>query len=236
MRRKIKVGMIVGMVLCLLAGVLLTVNYVCNERMIKRFEEKDYSFNIMSALGITEPCIAPYNEGNVYFAKKNYKQAIRCYETALSKNPSEPKDCEIRINLALAMTLPIQPETVNDSNRKEIIKTLDDAILILTENSCADHESKSGKTVKGHSKTATELKEDIERLKKELMKDDTPEKDQSNDSDKDSEEKEKDKDQKKDQELTDQLKEIQNNSQQDRTSSLNQQYMDEDDWYTGKTW
>ncbi len=236
MRKILKKIMIVCAAVFWMVCILLTINYVSNERMINRFEDGEYSFNILGALGILEPYIAPYNEGNVFFEKKNYEQAIKCYEKALSKNPSKPEDCRIRINMALAMTLPIQPEMVNDSNRKETIDTLDEAIRILCENSCADHENKSGKDVDGHSRKATELKEDIERLKEELLKDKEASGEDSNQGSNDDssggeskEEKQREKD------LTEQLKEIQNNGQQERTTSLTTPYIDMEMYY-GKTW
>ena len=236
MRKILKNIMIVCAALFLLAGILFTINYVSNERMINRFEDGEYSFNVLSALGILEPYIAPYNEGNVFFEKKNYEQAIRCYEKALTKKPSKPEDCKVRINLALAMTLPIQPEQVNDMNREETIAILDDAIEILCENSCADHEDQSGEQIDGHSKDATELKEDIERLKKELLKDETQSgKDSKQGDGKDPKGNESNEDKKREQELTEQLKEIQNSGQQERMDSLTTPYLDYE-FYTGKTW
>ncbi len=219
---------------------LLMVNHISNEHMIRNFEDGEYSLNAFGALGVLEPYVAPYNEGNVYFEKKNYEKAIACYEKALSKNPSEPMDCEIRINMALAMTLPIKPEEVNDSNRKAVIQTLDDAIEILCENSCADHENKSGKKISGHSKTATELKEDIERFKEELQKEEdpsNPEEDPSNPEEKQPEEQQQTEEEKqREQNIADQLKEIQERGQQERTADQSNPYSIEFVPFSGKSW
>ena len=221
-----------------LIGILLVINHISNERMIRNFEDEDYTFNALGSMGVLEPYIAPYNEGTVYFAKKNYEKAIACYEKALAKNPSEPKDCEIRINMALAMTLPIKPEEVNDSNRKAVIQTLDDAIDILCEHSCADHESKSGKEVDGHSKEATELKEDIERFKEELLQEESgePEQDPSNEPEQQPEEQQSEEEKKKEENIAEQLKEIQVRGQQERTSSQDDIYTFEFEPFSGKSW
>lgn len=143
---------------------VLVVNYVSNEAMIKAYNNKKYEKNFLAALGFTQPYISHYNQGNNYFQLGYYDLAEDEYEKALDFNPPEDMDCQIRINLALAMTTPIDKDQVNPDNLEDTLEILHDAQDILCENGCASMDEDD----EGHSKDAQQLKEDIDEFIKEL--------------------------------------------------------------------
>ena len=111
--------------------------------------------------------IANYNYGNVLYQNGKYEEAIEQYKKALEQSIPEERECSVRINYALAICKTVQ---VDESNRDSILAAIEkyeSAIDVLTEKGCAHKEDD-----KGHSKTAEQLKKDIQeeidRLKRLL--------------------------------------------------------------------
>jgi len=138
---------------------VLVVNYVSNEAMIKAYNNKKYEKNSLAALGFTQPYISHYNQGNNYYQLGYYDLAIEEYKKAISFNPPEGMDCQIRINIALAMTLPIDESQITVDNLQENLDILYEAEEILCEKGCANMDDG-----KGHYKDAQVLKEDIDEF------------------------------------------------------------------------
>ena len=105
-----------------------------------------------------------YNRGNDFYEEGQYDKAVDEYEKALNCRLAEGKECDIRVNMALAMVAPLDiknPEKLSEKERKKYIKILEGAVEILTEEGCA------GKK-KGHDEDAQQLKEELEEILDEL--------------------------------------------------------------------
>ena len=158
--RKVIYSLCIVFSLCL---ILYSLNYICNERMISKMEDNIFDNNDFAWLGFMEPWIEPYNMGNSYFKQKKYDKAIEEYDKALKESfLPEKKECDIRVNKALSMVIPIDTENVNDENRLEIIDILDDALDVLSEEGCATNDGH------GHDKDAQTLYDEILAYKEEL--------------------------------------------------------------------
>ena len=159
--------------LLITAGILFSILWVClfmnhisNEKLISNYEDGIYEKNDFTLFGFFEPYIAHYNLGNIEYKNKNYEKAIEEYQKAIKCHMPENQECLARVNIALAMVIPIDEDEINSQNIDETIKKLEDARDILTEKGCA-HEHDSN----GHNPDAQQLKEDIddfiERLKEQ---------------------------------------------------------------------
>ena len=159
--------------LLITAGILFSVLWIClfmnhitNEKLISNYEDGIYEKNDFTFFGFFEPYIAHYNQGNIEYQNKNYEKAIEEYQKAINCHMPEDQECLARINIALAMVIPIDEDEINSQNIDETIKKLEEASDILTEKGCA-HEHDSN----GHNPDAQQLKEDIddfiERLKEQ---------------------------------------------------------------------
>lgn len=161
MKKKILIGIYIGMLL--ICG-KLAFNYIYNAIAIYRYHQYDYTVNVKPLLifNWSEPYIAHYNQGNIYYKNDCFEDAVASYEKALDVSPPEEKECAIRINLALAMLGTMDedysaPEYVDTS--LEILKGARDVLL---EKGCA---AENGD---GHSETAEQLKVEIEALMEQL--------------------------------------------------------------------
>lgn len=214
--------------------VLLFVNFTANEIMIYRYNNGEYVNNIFSFMGVMQPYIADYNKGNIYYNRQEYEKAIEFYKKALQKNPPQKKECKIRINMVLSILETIDFDNARE-NKEEVIAILDECIDILCEDGCADCDN-----VKGHSKDATTLKEDIEKYKDELEQDNNevtsdeeePKKEEEQLKDNNNEEEEK---QKKLQDLQDEAQE-ERNKELRNAEELSDIYDNYSEHYEGKYW
>lgn len=211
------------------AFILFFINYVSNEAMISKYNSGVYEKNRFAVVSFTEPCIKPYNDGNICYMEGDYEAAIELYKEALSHNPSEEKDCKIRINLALAMLATIDFENIDDTNVEEIIAYLEEARGILTENGCASPEGHDG-----HNEDSQKLKEEIDAIIEQLKNpsgsgstEPNNEKPDDNKNNKEREEKRK------------QIEEIENQGTKERNQEVNEsRYFSDYDYiyYDGPTW
>lgn len=153
-------------IFCILAFICLgavTLNYVANENVIAKYNDHKYQINNLTILGVTEPYIIHYNNGNVYYAKGQYDKAIEEYKIALSYDVPEKRECDIRVNLALAMVTPLDIDGISTRDElNDVLDVLYDAVDVLCEKGCA------GVSKKGHDKEAQKLKNEIEDLIEQL--------------------------------------------------------------------
>lgn len=213
--------------------VCLLVNYVANEMMISDYEKGEYNENSLSVLGFTEPYISHYNKGNVLYQSGNYEEAIKEYEEALKLNPPHDRECLIRINIALAMTMPIDVEEISESNIDDVITTLEEAKNVLIEHGCANRDDDNG-----HNMEAQTLKNDIDKFLEELKNssgsgnEDPSGGDDGDDDGEDGDDEVEEKEKKKEQ-----LQELQKQGIIDRNSELeNIDNLFEFEFYSGPTW
>lgn len=150
-------------IISLVLFICLAINYIGNEIRIYNYEDEYYQEDFFDIMGFTEPYIAPYNSGNAYYQEGKYDKAIKQYEKALSYNPPKSKECKIRINLALAMVVPIDVQSITAENKQEVIDILHKAKDILCEDGCAHMEDDNG-----HNKDAQTLKNEIDEFEKQL--------------------------------------------------------------------
>ena len=157
----------IWVLLVIFMGVLLLA-YYSNRNMIKSYKKEKYEFNQLGFLGFTEPYINPYNRGNIFYSLGDYDRAIAEYDLALSYNPPEPADCMIRVNYALALIAPIDPDKITEDNLDEVLDILDEARDILCENGCANDKGT------GHYDPAQTLKDEIDEFEEELLQQSEP--------------------------------------------------------------
>lgn len=121
------------------------VAYASNEDFIKKYKNGEEASNSLTILGFMQPYIANYNQGNVYYKQGNYELAIMQYDKALNNNPPHKhynqvkynRECQIRINKVLAMIAPIDKEKIMPEDVDGIIKLLESAKEVLSEEGCA---------------------------------------------------------------------------------------------------
>lgn len=215
------------LIACLLC---LIVNFAANEALIKNYNAGIYNENKLSFLGFLEPYISDYNKGNIQFKKGNYDEAIKAYQTALENHPTHDRECMIRINLALAMVTPLNPDEMTDSDVDEALKILDEAREVLCADDCATEDGN------GHNTDAQTLKEEIDRFEKELKNSQNSQSD-GNSDDADTEEEEEKQDDTNRQDIQKQLEEIQKQSNEERSQELsNTENLGNFDFYDGQTW
>lgn len=207
--------------------------YVYNEVAIGKYNDDDFSadLGILFIGNWFQSDIVYYNEGNIHYQNAEYKEAIDDYKKALEENPTEERECDIRINLALAMIKTLGDDYANPEKVEESIKTLKEARNILLEKGCA---TEGGN---GHSEEAQQLKEEIDKMLNELGSEpDEPEDD--GDTGETPPEGEED-DDSREENIKQQLQEQQNDSYRERYENLDW-YNSIDDsfdyYYDGKIW
>ncbi|SFQ16594.1 hypothetical protein SAMN04487928_12150 [Butyrivibrio proteoclasticus] len=107
-----------------------------------------------------------YNVGNVSYQQGDYVSAISYYYDALRLNPKEPWDCQIRINLALALCYTIDFDNLDSEEKiQNALSVLYQARGVLIEHGCAEDKGENG-----HNKDAQQLKDDIDKMIEKLQK------------------------------------------------------------------
>jgi len=160
-------------------------------------------FLILIFLIFRIPYVYLYNKGNELYEDEDYELAVQSYEKALNVYPPKKKECSIRINLALSMIYQIDFDRINEEDKDNVIKTLEDAKDVLCEKGCATEDND------GHSKKAQKLKNEIDDLIEELQSDEENNQDDDQDDDDEDEDEEEDKEDKNEQELKEQLRDLQ---------------------------
>ena len=162
-----KISFIIYSVLIIII-VKLICNYIVNAFLINKYNKHEYleeCAKILQIANVIEPYIANYNMGNILYQNGEYVEAIEEYEKALKGMPSKNKECNIRINYALAICKTVQVDESDGESIRNAIRIYEEAVEVLTEKGCADKDNDNG-----HSKKAEQLKKDIqkeiERLKR----------------------------------------------------------------------
>lgn len=184
MKRKI---VIVIYIILILINFKLLYNIGTNSRLINKYNNGEYTDNLarnLTYFNFLQRYVANYNYGNILYQKGEYENAIEEYKKALKGIVPKYKECNIRINYALAICRTVNVNEKNQDSIKNAIKTYETAIEVLTEDGCANKTNN-----KGHSQKAEQLKKDIQkeidRLKKlEKIENDSNEEKEENKKDK----------------------------------------------------
>lgn len=157
---------IVGIFFALIAA-FFAMKYIVNLVFLINYDNGSYSVEteeFLQHLNIPEGYLPHYNAGNAHYKLQEYDKAIAEYQMALMAHPSEKKECDIRVNLALAMLQKIDFEHLETEKDKEnAIRTLQAARNVLCEKGCADPYGTNG-----HDPEAEQLKQDIDKMLEEL--------------------------------------------------------------------
>ncbi len=164
MKRKIFIIYII--LICL--TLKLIYNIVLNNILINRYNNGEYSevqAKILTVANFPQSYVANYNYGNILYKNAEYEKAIEEYEKALKSTVPQDKECDIRINYALAICKTVQLDEKNEDSIKEAIQIYESAIDILTENGCANRNDNNG-----HNQKSEQLKMDIQKEIERLEK------------------------------------------------------------------
>ena len=171
MKKKI---LIATFILLLIIMLKLIYNNIINSILINNYNNGKYSKEYAKALtfiNFNQRYVANYNYGNILYQNGEYEKAIEEYKKALKGNPPKSKECNIRINCALAICKTVQVDENDQNSIQNAIKEYENAINILTQSGCANKNDNNG-----HSSKAEKLKKDIQneidRLK-QIQKDPT---------------------------------------------------------------
>ncbi len=210
-KKKILIGIYIAMLL--FCG-KLAFNYIYNAAAIYCYHQNDdlVSMKPLLVCNWSEPYIAHYNQGNVYYESEHFEDAITSYERALALRPPEEKECAIRINLALAMIGTMDEDYEAPQHVDTSLEILRRARDILLEKDCA---TESGD---GHSETAEQLKEEIEAWMEQLELQSETEPEENKETEEAKEQEEEDDTFEKD--VKKALKEKQSKANQERRESL----------------
>lgn len=157
MKRKILTALYIILILITMK---LLFNIITNSVLINKYEKGQYSESqakLLTYMNFPQSYVANYNYGNILYQNGEYEDAIEEYKKALKGNPPKDKDCNIRINCALAICKTVQVDETDQNSIKTAIDTYESAIDILTENGCANKDDNNG-----HNQKAEQLKKDIQ--------------------------------------------------------------------------
>ena len=158
MKKKV---LIIIYVILILITLKLFYNILVDNVLISNYNNGKYSESqakILTFLNFSQPYIANYNYGNVLYKNGEYEQAIEKYKKALKGIVPEDKECNIRINYALAICKTVSVNEKDQNSINKAIEKYESAIQILTEKGCADKDGNNG-----HNKKAEQLKKDIQK-------------------------------------------------------------------------
>lgn len=155
-------------IILILIFIKLLYNTVTNSILINQYNDGKYESSQgkkLTYLNFIQSYIGNYNYGNILYQNGQYEKAIEEYKKALQGIVPSKKECNIRINYALAICKTVQVDETDSESIEKAIETYESAINVLTENGCANKNDNNG-----HSQKAEQLKKDIqaeiERLKK----------------------------------------------------------------------
>ena len=165
----LRVVFAVVMGLALLAvTVIMARRLIINHSFVSAYESGDYHIEQEKSLltmNFPESYVPYYNLGNAAYKLGDYNSAISYYTKALEMYPSEGKECDIRVNLALALCDTIDFYNLDSQDKIDTaLFMLYKARDVLTEKGCAsDVEGEQG-----HDPEAQQLKEDIDKMIEKL--------------------------------------------------------------------
>ncbi|MCR5293050.1 MAG: tetratricopeptide repeat protein [Eubacterium sp.] len=154
----------------LILAIMLVARFIMNQVFLSGYNKGKYDSGIESVLkygNINEGYLPYYNSGNQHYKNEEYDEAIVDYERALTYYIPEGKECDIRVNLALAMLQKIDFDHIDTENEKEVKKVISQLLAareVLTEVGCADPQGTDG-----HDEDAEQLKQDIDKMIQELQ-------------------------------------------------------------------
>lgn len=153
---------VILLVMCALFGF----RYLYNAYAVNSYNQGNYAVSLepLENFNLFEKYVLPYNQGNIHYMKGEYIEAVRAYDMALSKNPPEKKECDIRVNKALAMLKTVEADYLNPdaSNIEHTKEVLRQAREVLLEVGCASDDGN------GHDEDAQTLKEEIDKMLEEM--------------------------------------------------------------------
>lgn len=213
MKKKILTGIYIAM---LLFCAKLAFNFIYNTVVIYHYHQYDYAVTMKPLLRFnwSQPYIAHYNQGNIYYKNGSYEDAILSYQEALSLNPPKEKECAIRINLALAMLGTMEEDYASYENADVSLEILTGARDVLLEKECATENGD------GHSETAEQLKEEIEAMISQLQQQSESETESGEDTDKENEEKQQEVEDTFEDDVKKALQEKQSKANKERRASI----------------
>ena len=212
----------------------MIVRYGYNAYLIYQYNQQNYNVTTtpLALMNFTESYIVHYNQGNLFYKCGNYEEAIRSYKKTLALHVPKKKECDVRVNLALAMLGTIKDTYKDLSYAEQTMQVLLAARDVLLEEECAKDDGE------GHDEEAQKLKEEIDKMIENLQNqqsgndnsgedpnesEDDPQEQGSNDpKEQESEEQQAQAEQKKQREemMKNQLKEKQERAAQEREDEL----------------
>lgn len=178
---------LVSAIVALLCALFLIVRWCVNAYYVAEAKRGDYHPEVeqrLTELNFPDGYIVWYNLGNYYFDRGDYEEAVDAYYRAIDSGIPYEKECEVKINLALAMIgqlsdeewdafLDAETSAEMDAQARNVEKTLITARSILIEDGCAHEDDEDG-----HNEQAQTLKDEIDEL---LNKDEEDEEDEDED-------------------------------------------------------
>ncbi len=150
-----------------LAGLFLGIRFLINVHFVYSYNHgvyRDAEEEFLAKVNIPEGYVPHYNAGNAYYMKEDYDNAISSYKDALESHPTEKKECDIRVNLALAMLHKIDFDHLETEKQiSNAVRQLQSARNVLVEKGCADPYGTNG-----HDPEAEQLKQDIDKMLEKL--------------------------------------------------------------------
>ncbi|MBQ9305156.1 tetratricopeptide repeat protein [Butyrivibrio sp.] len=207
-----------------------------NKGFVVSYEQGIYETSREKALflmNFPQSYIPYYNVGNAAYQEGDYISAVSYYNDALKFNPKEPWDCQIRINLALALLHLIDFDNLDSEEKiQNALSVLYQARGVLVKHGCAEDKGENG-----HNKDAQQLKDDIDKMIEKLQKNsqDDNNSDQDNQESKDDEEKDQSggsSDSNKQKQQQQALEQNKKNAMQERQEEIDQ--LEEHNKYSGQ--
>ena len=126
----------------LFIALFLGIRYIINGVFLLNYKNGTYLYKaevFLEKLNAPEGYLPYYNAGNAYYNLEDYDNAIDSYKSALESHPSDKKEADIRVNLALAMLHKIDFDNINTEKQKAAaVRTLQSARNVLCEKGHAD--------------------------------------------------------------------------------------------------
>ena len=158
MKKKV---LIITYIILILITLKLIYNILVNNILISNYNNGKYIENqakMLTFLNFSQRYVANYNYGNILYKNGEYEQAIEKYKDSLNGIVPKDKECNIRINYALAICKTVSVDEKNQSSINDAIEKYESAIDVLTEKGCANKDDDNG-----HNEKAEQLKKDIQK-------------------------------------------------------------------------